>query len=92
MERSIVHHNHAPLVQNWEKLAGKPKLKQGTIHCAIILKGCKNFSVHLSRNDSAPLVFAATDPAEYFLASGGIAVFPVQVRIDPALIHIGNLF
>ena len=92
MERSVVHHNHASFLQGWKKLVGKPKFKQRTIHRAIILQRCEDPAIHLGCNNSAPLVFAAADPAEYFLASGSIAIFPVQVGIDPTLIHIGNLF
>lgn len=49
-------------------------------------------AVHLSRNNPTSLVLAAADPAEYLLAPGGISVFPVQIDIDPTLIHIYDLF
>ena len=41
---------------------------------------------------ATPLVLAAADPAGYFLTPGRIAVFPVQVRIDPTLIHVRDPF
>ena len=92
MERSVVHHNHASFLQGWKKLVGKPKFKQRTVHRAAILQRRKDPAIHLGRNDSASLVLATADPAEYFLASGSIAIFTVQVCIDPTLIHICNLF
>ena len=92
MERSIVHHNHASFLQDRKKLVDKPKFKQRTVHGTPILQGCKNPAIHLGRNNPTPLVLATADPAEYFLTSGCIAVFPVQVRIDPTFVHICDLF
>ena len=92
MERSVVHHNHASFLQGWKKQVCKPKFKQRTVHRTAILQRRKNPAIHLGRNDSTSFVLATTDPAEYFLASGSIAIFPVQIGIDPTLVHICNLF
>lgn len=92
VKRSIVHHNHASFLQGWKKLVGKPEFKQRTVHRAIILQRRKDPAIHLGCNDPASLVLAAADPAEYFLASVGIAIFPIQVRIYSAFVHICNLF
>ena len=92
MERSVVHHNHAAFLQGWKKLVDKPEFKQRAIHRTIILQRGQNPAVHPGRDDPTSLIPAAADSAEYFLSSGCIAVFPVQVRIDPIFIHICNLF
>lgn len=92
VERSVVHHNYAPFFQGWKKLVGKPKFKQRTIHCTIILQRHKNLAIQLGSNNPASFVFTATDFVKYFLSSERIAIFSVQVRINPALIHIYNVF
>ena len=47
---------------------------------------------HFCGNNPTVLVSAPADAPKYLLASGRIPIFTVQVGIDAAFVHIGNLF
>ena len=92
MEGSIIHYNHGSLFQGRQKLLCEPILKKCAVHGAAILKWCKDLITHLSGNNAATLILPATDPSEYLLATWSIAVFPIQVCVYAAFIHISNCF
>ena len=92
MKGSIIQYNHGALFQGRQELFCKPKRKKRAVHGAAILKRCKDPVGHLGGDNTAALVFAAADLVRYFLTSGSIPVFPIQVRIYAAFIHIGDLF
>ena len=92
MEGSIIHYNHGSLFQGGQKLLREPKLKKRAVHGAAILKRCKDPITHLSGNNTAALILSATDSSEYLPATWSIAVFPIQVCIYAAFIHISNRF
>ena len=92
MERSIVHYNYGPLFQRGQKLVGKPKFKKSAVHRSAILKWCKNLIAHLSGNNATALILSASDPPEHLLAPRRISIFPIQICIYAAFIHIGDLF
>ena len=92
MEGSIVHYNYGALFQGRQELLCKPKFKKGAVHGAAILKRSQNFISHLSGDNTATLIFPATDLTIHFLAPGSIAVFPIQVCIYAAFVHIDRLF
>ena len=92
MERSIVHHNHGAFFQGGKELHCKSKFKKGAVHGTAILKRRNNPIRHLGGNNATTFIFAAADLIEYLLATGSIPVFPIQVCIYTAFIHIGNLF
>ena len=91
MERSIIHYNHGTLFQGRQELFCKPKLKKCAVHGAAILERSQNFISHFGGDNTATLIFPATDLTIHFLASGSIAIFPIQVCIYAAFIHIGDL-
>ena len=92
MERSIIHHNHGIPIQGRQKLVRKPKFKKAAVHCPAILKWCKDLVGHLRGNNTAAFILSAADPPEYLLTPRRIPVFPIQVCIYAAFIHISNLF
>ena len=92
MEGSIIHYNHGTLLQGRQKLLCEPILKKRAVHGAAILKWCKDLISHLSGNNTATLILSATDSSEYLLATWSIAVFPIQVCVYAAFIHISNCF
>ena len=57
-----------------------------------ILKRRKDPISHLGGNNTATFVFAAADLVDYFLSTGSIPVFPIQVCIYATFIYIDNLF
>ena len=91
MERSIIHYNYGTLFQGRQELFCKPKCKKRTIHGAAILKWGKKLITHFSGNNTATLILSTTDSSAYLLASRCVPVFPIQVCIYAAFIHIGNL-
>ena len=92
MEGSIIHYNHGALIQRWQKLVRKPKFKKAAVHCPAILKRRKDFVRHLSGNNAAAFILSTADPPEYLLSPWRISVFPIQICIYAAFIHISNLF
>ena len=92
MEGSIIHYNHGSLFQRRQKLMCEPILKKCAVHGAAILKWGQDFIAHFSGNNTATLILSTADPSEYLLAPRRIAVFPIQVCIYAAFIHIGGLF
>ena len=92
MERSIIHYNHGTLFQRRQKLVRKPKFKKAAVHRPTILKRCKNLVRHLSGNNAAAFILSAADPPEHPLPPRRISVFPIQVCIYAAFVHIRNLF
>ena len=92
MERGVIHYDHGSFFQGRQKLLYKPMLKKCAVHGTTILKWSKDLIAHLSGNNAAPLTLSATDSSEHLLAPWSITVFPVQVRIYAAFIHISNLF
>ena len=92
MERSIVHYNHGSWFQRRQELAGKPEFKKFAVHRSAILKGCKNSVAHLSGDNTAALVLPTTDLSKHLLALRRIPVFPIEVCVYAAFIHIGDLF
>ena len=92
MEGSIIHYDYGSLVKGRQKQMRKLEFKKAAVHRSAILKWRKDPVSHLSGNNSAALIFSATEPPEYLLAPQRIPVFPIQVCIYAAFIHIGNLF
>ena len=92
MEGSIIHYDYGSLVEGRQKLMRKPEFKKAAVHRSAILKRHKDLVSHLSGNNTATLKFSATNPSEYLLAPRCIPVFPIQVCIYAAFIHIGDLF
>ena len=92
MEGSVVHYNYGALFQGWQELFCKPKLKKCAVHGAAILERSQNFISHFGCNNTATFVFPTTDLVILLLASGSVAVFPIQVCIYATFIHIGGLF
>ena len=92
MEGSIIHYDHSTLFKGRQKLIRKPEFKKIAVHRSIILKWCKDPVSHFSGNNSATLIFSATDLSEYLLVPRRIPVSPIQVCIYAAFIHIGDLF
>ena len=92
MEGCIIHYNYGSLVKGRQKLMRKPEFKKTTIHRPAILKWCKDLVSHFSGNKTATLIFSAADAPKYLLAPRCIPVFPIQVCIYTAFIHIGDLF
>ena len=92
MERSIIHYNHSSLFQRGQKLVGKPKFKKPAVHRSAILKRGKDLIAHLSGNNAAALILSASDSPKHLLAPRRISVFPVQIGIYTAFIHIGDFF
>ena len=92
MERSIIHYNHGSFFKGRQKLVGKPEFKKFAVHRPAILKRRENLIRHFSGNYTAALIFSATDSSEHLLTPWGISVFPIQVGINSALIHIRDLF
>ena len=91
MKRSIIHYDHGTFVKGRQKLVGKPEFKKAAVHRSIILERCKDLIPHFSSNNAAALIFSATNPSEYLLAPRCIPVFPIQICIYAAFIHISNL-
>ena len=92
MERSIVHHNHGIFVQGRKKLAGKPELKQGAVHRSAVLERSQDLSPQLCCNNSAALIFAAADTAEYLLVSRCVPIPSIEIGIDAAFVYIRYFF
>ncbi len=92
MEGSIIHYNHGSLVQGRQKPLGKPEFKKAAVHGSTILKRCKELIPHFSGNDPTAFISSTADSPEHLLTSRRIPVFPIQVRIDTAFIHIDKLF
>ena len=92
MEGSIIHYDHGTFVKGRQKLIRKPEFKEAAVHRSAILKWRKDLVPHFSGNNPAALIFSATDLSEYLLAPWRIPVFPVQVCIYAAFVHIGELF
>ena len=92
MEGSIIHYDHSTFVKGRQKLIRKPEFKKAAVHRSAILEWRKDFVSHFSGYNAAALIFSATDPPEYLLASLRISIFPIQVCIYAAFIHIGDLF
>lgn len=92
MERGVVHYNHGTFIKGWQKLVGKPRFKKAAIHCSAILEWSKDFICHFSGNNTAAFIFSAADPSKHRLAADRVPIFTVQVGIDSAFIHIGDLF
>ena len=91
MERSIIHYNYGTLFQGRQELLYKPRLKKRTVHGAAILKWSKELITPFNGNNTATLILSTTDSSEYLLTSRSVPVFPIQVCIYTAFIHIGNL-
>ena len=64
------------------------KLKQ---HEGIILKRCKNPVTYLGGDNAVALILSTTNLSKHLLATGRIPIFPIQVCIYTAFIHIRNL-
>ena len=92
MEGGIIHYDHGALFQRRQELLREPILKKCAVHGAAILKWCQDLIAHLSGNNTTALILSATDPPEYLLASWSITVFPIQICIYAAFIHISNRF
>ena len=92
MERSIVHYNHGSWFQRRQELAGKPEFKKPAVHRSVILKGRKNSVVHLSSDNAAALVLPTTNLSKHLLAPRRIPIFPIQVCIYTAFVHIDDFF
>ena len=92
MEGSIIHYDQGTFVKGRQKLIRKPEFKKAAVHRSAILKWRKNLVSHFSGYNAAALIFSAADPPEYLLAPRGISVFPIQICIYAAFIHIGDLF
>ena len=92
MEGSIVHYNYGTFIQRRQKLVRKPKFEKAAVHRSAILKWCKNLVRHLSGNNAAAFILSAADPSKYLLTPRRISVFPIQVCIYAAFVHIRNLF
>ena len=92
MERSIIHYNHGAFFQGRKELFWEPKFKKLAVHGTTILKRRKDPISHLGGNNTATFVFAAADLVNYFLSTGSIPVFPIQVCIYATFIYIDDLF
>ena len=92
MEGSIIHYDYGSLVKGRQKLMRKPEFKKAAIHRSTILKWCKDLVSYFSGNNATTLIFSATDSPKYLLAPRRISVFPIQVCIYAASIHICGLF
>ena len=92
MEGSIIHYDYGTLFKGRQKLIRKPEFKKTAVHRSTILKRCKNLVYHLSSNNAAAFIFSATEPPEYLLTPWRIPIFPIQVCIYAAFIHISNCF
>ncbi len=92
MKGSIIHYNHGSLDKGRQKLLRKPEFKKAAVHGSTILKRCQNLIPHFSGNNPTALISSAPNPPEHLLTSWCVPILPIQVRIDPAFIHIGNLF
>ena len=88
MERSIIHHNHGILVQRRKELAGKPRLKQGAVHCSAILELGQNIFALFCCNNAAAFILAAADAAEYLLVSWCVSILSIEVGIHATFIYI----
>ena len=92
MEGGIIHYNHGTFIQRRQKLARKPEFKKSAVHRSTILKRCKDLVRYFSGNNAAALILSTTNPPEHPLTSWSIPIFPIQVCIYAAFIHISNLF
>lgn len=92
MKWSIIHYNYGSLFQRRQKLAGKPKLKKPTVHRPVIMKRCKNSLTYLSSDNATALILSSTNLSEHSLTPQRIPIFPIQVCIYTAFIHISDLF
>ena len=92
MEGSIIHYDYSSFVKGRQKLMRKPEFKKTAVHRPAILKWRKDLVSNFSGNNAAALIFSAADPSEYLLAPRRIPVFPIQICIYAAFIHIGDLF
>ena len=92
MKGSIIHYNHGTFVKGRQKLIQKPEFKKTAVHRSAILKWCKDLVSHFGGYNATTLIFSATDSSEYLLAPWRISIFPIQVCIYTAFIHISDLF
>ena len=92
MEGSIIHYDYGSLVKGRQKLMRKPEFKKTAVHRPAILKWRKDPVSHFSGNNATTLIFSAADPSKYLLAPRRIPVFPIQICIYAAFIHVGDLF
>ena len=92
MEGSIIHYDYGSLVKGRQQLMRKPEFKKAAVHRSAILKRRKDLVSHFSGNNAAALIFLATDMPEYLLTPRRIPIFPIQVCIYAAFIHVGNFF
>ena len=92
MKGSIIHYDYGAFVKRRQKLIREPEFKKTAVHRSAILKRRKNLTRHLSSNNAATFVFSPADTPEYLLAPWRIPVFPIQVCIYAAFIHISNFF
>ena len=92
MEWSVIHYNYGSLFQWRQKLVGKPKLKKPAVHRPVILKRRKNSVTHLSSDNATALILSSTNLSEHSLTPQRIPIFPIQVCIYTAFIHISDLF
>ena len=92
MECSIIHYNYGSLFQRRLKLVGKPKRKKPAVHRPVILKRRKNPVTYLSSNNAAALILSSTNLPKHLMAPQRIPIFPIQVCIYTAFIHISDLF
>ena len=92
MKRSIIHYDNGTLVKDRQKIIYKPEFKKSAVHRSTILKWGKNLIRHFGGNNTAALIFSATDLPEYLLTSWRIPVFPIQVSIYSAFININYRF
>lgn len=73
-------------------MVGKPKLKKPAVHRPVILKRRKNSVTHLSSDNATALILSSTNLSEHSLTPQRIPIFPIQVCIYTAFIHISDLF
>ena len=92
MERSIIHYDHGSWFQRRQELAGKPEFKKPAVHRSVILKGRKNSVAHLSSDNAAAQVLPTSNLSKHLLAPRRIPIFPIQVCIYTAFVHIDDFF
>ena len=75
-----------------EKAEAGWKTKKPTVHRPVILKRCKNSVTYLSSDNATALILSSTNLSEHSLTPQRIPIFPIQVCIYTAFIHISDLF
>ena len=73
-------------------MVGKPELKKPAVHRPVILKWRKNSVTYLSSDNATALILSSTNLSKHLLTPQRIPIFPIQVCIYTAFIHIGDLF